>query len=222
MNTLPFSDIVTAGISSVASLIDKIPAEPDNSAREFIEILKGIVSGDNSLSKYAMANIVGKTVISKEIAYSDNGLRMILDKTDNAGYETQKVEGINAIQMLWQLIDSKGNLVIDGSSEAQRGIGGNLSFIIKNSDGALSKEDGEVFKKAVTELITTILTVFFKSEDPSGENNNITTIDNIDPQNRSALKPEKDIPEKDVDGNNTKPHVTIQPPVKTSNPVNNI
>ncbi|MBP9560334.1 MAG: hypothetical protein KBE27_00770, partial [Syntrophorhabdaceae bacterium] len=199
MNTLPFSDIVTAGISSVASLIDKIPAEPDNSAREFIEILKGIISGDNSLSKYAMANIVGKTVISKEIAYSDNGLRMILDKTDNAGYETQKVEGINAIQMLWQLIDSKGNLVIDGSSEAQRGIGGNLSFIIKNSDGALSKEDGEVFKKAVTELITTILTVFFKSEDPSGENNNITTIDNIDPQNRSALKPEKDIPEKDVD-----------------------
>ncbi len=132
MNILPFSDILMTSVSGAPSIGEKNSLEIENVKSGFAEILNKIVSGNNNLGD-------------------------ILSHEGKEGQITEKTLGILALQVMWQLMNKEGMEVLNPE---QQQINDNLSFVIKDPNDNLTKEEIESIKKAAAELIRIMLETF--------------------------------------------------------------
>ncbi|HOV91243.1 MAG TPA: hypothetical protein PKW07_11105 [Syntrophorhabdaceae bacterium] len=137
MNILPFSDILMTSVSGAPSIGEKNSLEIENVKSGFAEILNKIVSGNNNLGD-------------------------ILSHEGKEGQITEKTLGILALQVMWQLMNKEGMEVLNPE---QQQINDNLSFVIKDPNDNLNKEEIENIKKAAAELIRIMLETFSRLKD---------------------------------------------------------
>lgn len=158
MNILPFSDILMTSVSGAPSIGEKNSLEIENVKGGFAEILNKIVSGNNNLGD-------------------------ILSHGAKEGQITEKTLGILALQVMWQLMNKEGMEVLNPE---QQQINDNLSFVIKDPNDNLNKEEIENIKKAAAELIRIMLGTFSGLKDRLVKDN--INIDPLVGQNSLAVE----------------------------------